>query len=532
MPLLVAVDLGSHAVKVTTYRSAGRRVEWEDHFSYPVPQNGSPPTLTTRLAAFDTLLDDHPGWTGATVGLVLQGEEVSFRPMVLPFTDRAQIEKTLPFAIEGEVPFDLDDMVLGWRSTRDGEQSQVMSALAREEVLQAYVDQLHERGVDPRNVVPDGELLGIFAPEGTAAVIDVGHMHTTVSVVEDGVVRASRAVNVGGWNFTKAIQGALDCEWGHAEALKHGQIRDDDATESGQKRSGYAALAPAPKAAMDQAVGQLLAEIRSTLIRFEDEIGVDITEVRLCGGSARIAELWEYLSKDLGLPVRPCPDPDGDTIPPAHAASHALARYIAGLSEHTPIELRVGDLSYTGGVNTLRAVLTYGTAGAVFFAIAAVAIFTFQYISLVGELSDVNARVSKVVTETFPEVPPSAVDSGTKAVAIMTEFTQDTVAKSETLPPANPGAPPTIDILNELTKSFPGTEEVEIELSNLEVLPELITFEGETQGFAQSAKIEEALQGSAKFKNANKDSENRTSKGKVKFKFSIPLGDKIDEEAG
>ncbi|MEZ4322769.1 MAG: type II secretion system protein GspL [Myxococcota bacterium] len=533
MPLLIGVDLGSHAVKVTTYRSTGRRVELENRFSYPVPQNGGVPALTTKMAALEALLDDNPGWSSATVGLVMQGEEVSFRPMTLPFTDRAQVEKTLPFAIEGEVPFDLDDMVLGWRMVKAGESSRVMTVLSRTDVLQRTLEQLAERGVDPRNVVPDGELLGLYAPTGTVAVIDVGHLHTTVAVVVEGEVRACRAVNVGGWNFTKAIQNALQCEWAHAEALKHGQIEDDEATHGGAPRSGYASLPPAAKAAVDGPMGQLLAEVRSTLIRFEDELKLDLGAIHVCGGGSRIPELVEYLRGDLGLPVETCVDPDGEEVPAVHAASHAMARYVAGLSDAPHVELRVGDLVYTGGVNTLRAVLTYGTAGAAFFAVAAIAIFAFQYVSLLGELSEVNARVAKVVTETFPEVPESQVDSGTKAVAIMTEFTQDTVRRSEALPPANPGAPRTIDRLYQLLAAFPPHEEVPIELTSLDVLPELIVFEGETDGFAQSAKIEESLQSSAKFKGANKDSENRTTQGKVKFKFSVPLdGSASEEEEG
>ncbi|MCB9674196.1 MAG: pilus assembly protein PilM [Alphaproteobacteria bacterium] len=533
MPLLIGVDLGSHAVKVTTYRSAGRRVELEHRFSYPVPQSGGVPPLAARLAALEALLDENPGWTSATVGLVLPGEEASFRPMSMPFTDRAQVEKTLPFAIEGEVPYDLDDMVLGWRSARDGDKSRVMAILTRRDVLQRYLAAMKERGVDPRVVVPDGELLGAYATSGTVAVVDIGHTHTMVSVVQDGEVRATRAVNVGGWNFTRAIQGALGCEWGEAEALKHGAVHDDDATESLEARSGYATLAPAAKAAMDGAVGQLLAEIRSTLIRFEDEIELDIEEIRVSGGSARIPELLEYLSGDLGLPVTPVSDDDG-AIPPAFATSHAIARYVSGLSEAPAVDLRVGELSFTGGVNTLRAVLTYGTAGAAFFAVAAVAIFAFQYVSLLGELSEVNGRITSVVTETFPQVPADMADSGTKAVAVMTEFTGDTVSRSELLPPANPGEPRTVARLYELTNAFPPHAEVEIELTSLEVLPTLIVFEGETAGFAESAKIEESLQGHAKFKSANKDSENRTTAGKVKFKFSIPLdgSGETDEEAG
>lgn len=540
MPLLIAVDLGSHAVKVSTWRTAGRGIERVGRFTTPVPQGGTPPSLASKLVALDALLEDNPSWTGsaAILGVSIGAHEVVFRPMEMPFADRAQVEQTLPFAIEGEVPFDLDEMTLAWRFTRIGERSRVMAALTRRENLRGLLDALKQRKVDPRDVVPDGELLGAYGRPGqSVAVIDVGHTHTVVAVVIDGEVRACRAIDVGGFAFTRAIQTALGCEWEQAEALKHGQrgarpVGDDDETDpGGRARSGYASLPEAARAAVDGAIGQLLAEIRSTLIRFEDTMQLDVSEVRLCGGGARIPELRGYLAQDLGLPVDRVEDPDGEKVPGPFAASHALARSLAGLAAVRPIDLRVGDLAFRGGVNVLRAVLTYGGAGAAFFAIAAVVIFTVQYISLLREASDVNARVVSVVTDTFPDVDPATIAQPSDGLLVMARRTAETVKRSEALPPATPGKPPTVDTLYALVGVLPPHEQVPVELVNLDLLPELIMFEGETSGFAQSAQIEEALKASDRFQSGNKDSESRTTDNKVKFKFSIPLG-KSGEEAG
>lgn len=532
MPLMIAIDLGSHSVKVSTWRSAGRRVEPEDRFSFPVPQDGTPPTLQARLAALDALRDENPAWAGgsATLGLVLPGSEASFRPLEMPFTDKSQVEKTLPFTIEGEVPYELEDMVLGWRSARLEDRSRVMAVLARREVVSTYLGALQERGMDPRDLVADGELLGAYGTDQCTAVIDIGHTHTIVSVVQGREVRASRAINVGGWNFTRAIQQALGCEWGHAEAVKHGTARsqadaDDEVTDPGQgQRSGYASLPQAARAAVDAAIGQLLAEVRSTLLRFEDTLHLDVVEVRICGGSARIPELREYLAQDLGVPVSKVVDPDGNAVPPPFAVAHAMGRTVAGLSSgERPIDLRVADLAFRGGVNTLRAVLTYGGAGAAFFVVAAVIIFTVQYVSLLREQSEVNGRITAIVTETFPEVPADKIAGPTEALGIMTAFTADAASRSAELPPANPDKPPTVDRLYHLVGTLPPHDQVPVELTSLELLPELLQFEGETTGFAQSAQIEEALKASDAFKTGNKESESRTADGKVKFTFRIPL---------
>lgn len=537
MPLMIAVDLGSHAAKVTTYRTSGRRASLEDRFSYPVPQNGGIPSLEARLAALEALLDEHNGWTGgsASIGLVMPGSEVSFRRLTLPFTDKAKVEQTLPFEVEEQVPFEMEDMQLGWRSTKVGEKSEVMAVLATRAVLDGYLEAFKEAGIEPRSVVPDGELYAEYgAYEQVIAVIDIGHTRTNVALVQEGRVRASRAINVGGYNFTLAIQRALGCEWSHAEAVKHGQIADDDATQGAAvARSGYATLPPAAKQAVDGAIGQLLAEIRSTLIRFEDTLGVEVQGIRLCGGSARIPELWSYLSTDLGLEVSPAEDPEvGDAVVPTHPTADAMARLLAGTGDARPVELRNGDYAFSGGVNTLRAILTYGTAGAVFFAIAAVGIFVYQYVDLINQRSEVNERINAVVLETFPQIPPDQLDSRDKAEALMVEFTMDTVRMSETLPPANPEKPVKVDLLHQLVKSLPPHEQVPIELNNLELMEGAITFEGETDGFAQSQQIGDTLTGTTLFSRANKDQENRTSQGKVKFKFSIPLGDEEEKKEG
>ena len=61
MPRVIAIDLGSHQVKVTTWRLSGRTdLELEERIAVMVPQGGSAPGLEPRLAALDALLDEHP----------------------------------------------------------------------------------------------------------------------------------------------------------------------------------------------------------------------------------------------------------------------------------------------------------------------------------------------------------------------------------------------------------------------------------------------------------------------------------------
>lgn len=562
MPRLIALDLGSHAVKATLFRVTGRQVDLEQRHYRLVPQDGTAPTLEHRLAAFDALLDDTPSLKPSgsdVVVLAWPSSEAAFHRVAMPFSDKAQIERTLPFAIENEVPFELDEMVLAWRVVEQVGQTQVMVALAKRARVAEVLGALAERGIDPAAVHVDADLFGPWGgglvtdddtvtatgttpkPEPLIALVDIGHLHTTVSVIRNGAVQIARSINVGGWTFTRAIATASNVPWAEAEQIKHGAAEpevgsEDEPTESTDARhSGYASLAPEARTQLDAAIGLLLAEIRSTLIKAEDTLGTEVVEVRLCGGGSRIDELWDYLGADLGVPIRKATDPRGDSAPGPFAVTQALA--LASVAGSAPIDLRVGELTYRGRTDLLRAALTYGVAGAAFFSLAALLMFAFQYRGLVVEQNTTEGAVREIVLRSFPEVPEGTIDTMGKAQGVMAQFTQDAVQRADVLGSGTGGVPPTVDALYQLTKAFPPHADVVVELSDLTITPDeggrggSITFNAETDGYASSAAVEEKLKANPRFKSATKGQEQKLANGRIRFPMSIPLGEPAADAA-
>lgn len=547
MPRLLAIDLGTHAVKVTAFRGTGRTWTYDERYDVRVPQDGAPPTLESRLVALDALFSDRPNLkptSADAVALALPGGVTTFHRLTMPFVDRGKVEQTLPFAIEAEVPFDLEDMVLGWRVLSQREQTVVLAALARKDQLEVWIGALAQRGLDPAVVYVDGELMAPFAagadggrggPGASVAVVDIGHSHTAVSVVRGGQVEWTRSVNVGGWSFTRAIQQALQCSWAEAEARKHGRLiaartegseeheetalQISPSEEQDPAESGYRMLPQAAREAMDGAIGLLLAEIRSTLIQAEDILGTSIEEVRVVGGGSRIPELWTYLQQDLGVPVtRP-----GLEVPASFALSHALALQAAGQAGSPAIDLRVGSLAYRGGTDWVRAAVVYGGMGLGIFVTASLVLFGFRYWQLSREGAAADEQIRTIVSTTFPEIPVTALEDTSAAVALMAEETEDAVNRAAAL--TQTGTPPTIDAWHALTEAFPPHPGVTVEVSELNISADAISFTAETDGYASSAAVETSLRQDPRFKNATKGDETRTANGRVRFPISIPLGD-------
>jgi general secretion pathway protein L len=534
MPRLLGIDLGSHSVKVTALRATGRQWVVEGRYDQRVEQEGGVPTLDARLSALDALFAVNSKLrpiASDVVALALPGDIATFHRISMPFSERSKVEQTLPFAVEAEVPFDLADMVLGWRAVSSGPQTQVLTALVRRDRLETWIGALDQRGLDPSVVYVDGEMLAPLAigtdgrPAGglVVAVVDVGHSHTTVSVVRGGQVEWTRSVNVGGWSFTRAIQQALSCSWAEAEARKHGralpQDGDDALLDEPDDGSGYRTLPPAARQAMDGAIGLLLAEVRTTLVQSEDVLGVGVDEVRLIGGGARIPELRGYLQENLGVPVSLA----GGEAPPLYALSNALAQHAAGQTGSSAIDLRIGSLAWRGRTDWLRAVLTYGVGGLAVFAVAAAAVFVFRYISLSRELAATDAEIREVITTSFPTLPATSFKDNSTAVALMAGETEDAIRRADVL--TNEGPPPTVNAYYELTKAFPPADTVTVEVSELIISRDKISFVAETDGYASSAAVEESLRATEKFSQATKGDETKTGSGRVRFPITIPLGE-------
>jgi Tfp pilus assembly PilM family ATPase len=558
MPKLITLDLGSHAVKLTTWKMPSRtQVELDRHYEHPVPQDGTPPTLAHRLAALDVLLEQNPGVRPATSDAVLlawPASEAAFHRLSVPFSDKAQIERTLPFTIENEVPFELEDMVLTWRMAEQSPgHNEVLVALARRERVREWLAALAERGFDPSAVHIDTDLYGPWGvvaeaievdadPEGPidapppslVAVVDVGHLHTTVSVVRAGTVQVSRSINVGGWAFTRAIAEAMNVPFVQAEQIKHGAALDADdeaptvLATAGEAPTLYTALPPAARDKIDGAMGLLLAEVRSTLIKAEDTLGSEVSMLRITGGGSRIDQLREYLHTDLGVPLVDATDPRGPEVPPEFAVCHALVGAFASGGAGF-VDLRVGDLAYRGRTDLVRAALGYGVSGAVFFSLAALLMFGWQYRNLMVEQDTTEEAVRAIVTRSFPEIPADSIDSMGKAEALMAQFTQDAVQRAQVLGDGTGGVPPTIDTLYALTKAFPPHPEVKVELSELTISPAAITFSAEAESYAQSAAVEEKLKGDPRFHSAVKGQEQRLANNHVRFPITITLGEAATE---
>jgi general secretion pathway protein L len=152
--------------------------------------------LRTLVATHDLRWDE--------VVSALPGDVVTHRILTLPFHDRKRLDQTVPFELETQLPFDLDDAIVDYQVLgREGDAAIVLAAFAPKTAVREHLAALAAAGMDPRAVdlAPLAAVnvlrLADGACNGQAALVALDHDRATVAVLADGRLCGLRALSRG-----------------------------------------------------------------------------------------------------------------------------------------------------------------------------------------------------------------------------------------------------------------------------------------------------------------------------------------------
>ncbi len=528
MAMVYGIDTGSWRVRIAAMEGSFRRFEIRDaaQVGVPLAEDGTPLVAD----AIGALRDQEPAWEAAEKAAAFPLDGGVVRLVKLPFADKNAIARALPAEVEGNVPYDLEDMVLGTRLVdTQANASRTVVFIAPKEDLRARVDALAAARAEPKTLCIDADALAAYAGRGVQVVVDVGHRRTVLALCQNGQLLGARLVSAGGSDLTAALAEALGVPFDRAEEAKHGMTVLPEAGEAraeweGEDRTDAAYEPPTGPSVADDALSQAVdgwcAEVRAELIALEDELGVGIDDLLLCGGGAKLEGLGARLAARTGVPARPVVVPGGHGV--EYALAVALARVAAG--ELKVADLRIGDLAYHGHAETLWNVLGATALGATLAGIAAVTLFGVQLYDANQRLDELDGQIVEVVTGSFPDIGADRLTEPSMAVAIMQERVGETTRKMEALGATVTGVPPTLDMLKTLSERVPPHSQARIDVRELTISDNAVSFRAETDSYESAAKIEESLRREKRFEAARKGEEKKVGEA-LTFTMTIPLGE-------
>ncbi len=134
----------------------------------------------------------------------LPGDAVTHRVLTLPFHDRKRLDQTVPFELETQLPFELDEAVVDYQVLgRDGEAAIVLAAFAPKTAVREHLAALAAAGMDPR-VLDLAPLAAVnvvrlveAARNGPSAFVVLDRDRATIAVLADGRLCGLRALSRG-----------------------------------------------------------------------------------------------------------------------------------------------------------------------------------------------------------------------------------------------------------------------------------------------------------------------------------------------
>lgn len=527
---IIGIDIGSYSVKVAELNRSFRTFEFVAFYERRIIENELLGPEESASLALQALIDDHNiVWDVACCGFPSQ--HVSSRILTFPFSSRKKVEQAIEFEVENYIPFKLEDIVLDYAivsGTKDI--SKVLAFYAPKKDVAKLLSFLEGVGVDPHHLCVEGvEMLnlvnlGMVPPEGAFAVIDIGHEKTNLSIFHGKRLGYIRSISIAGKAVTEAIAKELQVPIAEAERLKieMGQIPsvDDEITDD---------LTKGIVKGIKSAVDELLLHIRQTMFSYRETESAPIEGIYLCGGTSRLIGIDNYISGFLKQNVTflSCADFHFSKLSHEEAHRHVIPQALAislrevagpGLPD---VNFRKDEFAFLGDVEKLGGGLRRSAMVVGLILFLALTSFAFKYYTLKQKLDKIQNDGAELVLQAVPNMTKKTVSTTTGALSTLkgkqTEISDRIAVLSQTL-----GFSP-FDILKEVSSLMPSKEEVTIDVEDMSINQDRVSFSGRTTSFETVDKIKLGMEKSGKFKNVSTGNVRKGPDGKVKFDLTMEI---------
>lgn len=303
-PTYLGIDFGTASIKAVELREKGGVVELVNFAQVSLAQ------LQNQAAApggsYDEALVQYlkallqrmnPEADGAYVAMPAFIGLISL--VSFPIMEESELQEAVQYEAKRFIPAALEDIALSWdiigtTEAKDGTMHQEVLVVAalKNEVLR-YRGYIETSGLEMQFLELETFSLAraaVGTQQQLTLLIDIGSRATNLLLVENGLVRVSRNLNVGGKDLTHTLTETLDITMDRAEILK--KSSKDFLNE--------------PEAKIVFPTLDLIIEEGNRIITSHNEQYPDrvCQEVVISGGSASLTGLVRYLEKAFSRPVR------------------------------------------------------------------------------------------------------------------------------------------------------------------------------------------------------------------------------------
>jgi type IV pilus assembly protein PilM len=301
----VAFDIGSSSIKLVQMNQTKKGWELKKLGIADLPPeaivDGSIIDSTTVTNTIKDMIKEHGVKVKDTISS-LTGHSVIIKKVSFPAMTEEELADSIQWEAEQFIPFPIGDVNIDFQilgaDTEGRGQMDVMLVAVKKDVINDYTNVIKEAGLNP--VVVDVDSFAVenmmeinypLAPGENIAMVNMGASITSISVILGGMTIFTRAIPMGGNQFTEEIQRQLNISFKDAEDMK-----------TGRKAPGGDGASLA--AAMDSVSTNLSFEVKRSLDFFlGGSQGSYVSKIYLSGGGGKVAALPAIMQDKTAMPA-------------------------------------------------------------------------------------------------------------------------------------------------------------------------------------------------------------------------------------
>ncbi len=491
---IVSFDIGKTDMKATVVETGFR--DFKVGSFHQEALSADPEAMARGIGRF---VEEHAADADTMVS-ALPAESVSWRTLRLPFRDNRKIAQTVPFELESNVPFGLDDVVVDYQVLdRDDAGTTVLAALAPKDEVERHLELLQAAGVDPK-IVDAGPLALLNALNlvtdrpRSFAFVHCGERAVTVALFRGGKLEGVRTLT-----DTEAFGVA------------------------GNGAANGAATSPGPA---------LVGSVRWTLLALNGGPLEERFPCYLACSAEWVESLARELEERVDVDVRRLDrvafdkvDPAAKASAPAFVSSLGLALREATPADSVGVNFRRGEFTYHRSEQELRA----GLRTAAMLALLVVALTVGELYAKYRESQVRLGAVEDQIHQVFEATLPEAGRVG-RPLAVLEEqieyLRQDVKMLDDVVPVANSTS---VDLLRAVSAAVPTS--VRIDSGEYLMDPDSVRLTGNTDTFESVDSLKQKFLDTGFFSDVQvKDA--TTKKDGVDFRMIMMLNKDFRPPAG
>lgn len=510
----IGIDIGSYSIKIAELMQTKKGVQITALHEHVLGQN---PAFDPEFEILEILrglaVKYDPTSTKFVVGL--RQEFITQRVKTFPFTDRQKVMKSLPFEMEEETPFSIDNAVYESKAVQTmGSFSEVLAmvapkakiadAIARFQGYNIKVTVLSSEGMGIANLVEAWTEAPPAEPAPPASLdeenkpirplrllIHIGHTRTHVSAFFKDRLVSSRTLLWGAKSVAEAISKRYEIPF--VEAMK--EMTTKAFVLLAKEGASYDQIIFSDTIAKQ--LKELTREMRLALLDVQSELSGEVTIAEITGGGAQIINLGPYLTTQLELPVNQfrwstrfssvAEIPVGLDFSGGLAVGLAIEGYKK--PRNPALNFRRGEFALQNESSALFWETWGGTLklGAAIFAVAFV--YTNIRDSLAFSLTEVTAETLKTQAKTVAGLNPKQANEAGVRKYIKNE--RDRIKETQALLGVMKMSS-ALEVLKQLNDALPPKTELTVTVKKLFIEDEQVTFEGTVKQAGGIDRVESA----------------------------------------